>query len=175
MEEIEKNSAPLTVPLVPLRDVVIYPHMVTSLDIGREGSVAAVRRATKNDRYLAMIMQRDAAQNHPAMAHLYREGSVVKIKQLLQLPGGMVRILVEGISRIHLLDLREEDGCLMADIEDVQEKRVIRSWRKPTGVKLLKSLWNGHSMPNRTCRKKPWNSFMRPRIQERRQILLRHS
>jgi ATP-dependent Lon protease len=123
MEEIEKNSAPLTVPLVPLRDVVIYPHMVTSLDIGREGSVAAVRRATKNDRYLAMIMQRDAAQNHPAMAHLYREGSVVKIKQLLQLPGGMVRILVEGISRIHLLDLREEDGCLMADIEDVQEKK----------------------------------------------------
>lgn len=123
MEEIEKNPAPLTVPLVPLRDVVIYPHMVTSLDIGREGSVAAVRKAIKNDRYLAMIMQRDAAQNHPEREHLYQEGAVVKIKQLLQLPGGMVRILVEGISRIRLLALREEEGCLMADIEDVEEQK----------------------------------------------------
>lgn len=121
MKEIQGDSASVIVPLVPLRDVVIYPHMVSSLDIGRDSSVAAVRCATKTDRYLAMFMQKDPHQDMPSDADIYEIGTIVKVKQLLQLPGGIVRIVAEGISRIRRRNIKEENGFSMAEVEDVPD------------------------------------------------------
>lgn len=122
--ENELQTAPaenLILPVVALRDIVVYPHMTVNLDIGRKESVAAVRRAVDSDRYLAMVMQKDLAVEVPAPEELYTVGTVVKIKQMLQLPGGVLRILAEGISRVQVLSMERKDGFLSASVQDVEE------------------------------------------------------
>ncbi len=122
--ENELQTAPaenLILPVVALRDIVVYPHMTVNLDIGRKESVAAVRRAVDSDRYLAMVMQKDPAVEVPAPEELYTVGTVVKIKQMLQLPGGVLRILAEGISRVQVLSMERKDGFLSAAVQDVEE------------------------------------------------------
>lgn len=121
MNEIDTAAEELTLPLVSLRDIVVYPHMTVNLDIGRVESVAAVRRASEGDRYLAMTMQKDPSVETPGPGDLYTIGTVVKIKQLLQLPGGILRILAEGISRVELLHVEKKEGALVATVKDVAE------------------------------------------------------
>ena len=121
-KELERAPAePLRLPVVALRDIVVYPHMTVNLDIGRKESIAAVRRAASSDRYLAMVMQKDPQVETPGADDLYTVGTVVKIKQMLQLPGGVLRILAEGISRIRIKELEKKEGALSAVIEDIQE------------------------------------------------------
>lgn len=114
-------AEPLVLPVVALRDIVVYPHMTVNLDIGRKESVAAVRRAVDSDRYIAMVMQRDPAVETPAAEDLYEVGTVVKIKQMLQLPGGVLRVLAEGISRIELSAIEKKSGYLVASVRDMVE------------------------------------------------------
>lgn len=114
-------AEPLVLPVVALRDIVVYPHMTVNLDIGRKESVAAVRRAVDSDRYIAMVMQRDPAVEIPAAEDLYEVGTVVKIKQMLQLPGGVLRVLAEGISRIELSAIEKKSGYLVASVRDMVE------------------------------------------------------
>lgn len=114
-------AEPLRLPVVALRDIVVFPHMTVNLDIGRKESVAAVRRAVDSDRYIAMVMQKDPSVEVPAPDDLYRVGTVVKIKQMLQLPGGVLRILAEGISRIDTADIVRTDGALSASVRDIHE------------------------------------------------------
>lgn len=121
MDEIKNTAEELTLPLVSLRDIVVYPHMTVNLDIGRPESVVAVRRASEGDRYLAMVMQKDPAVETPGPEDLYTVGTVVKMKQLLQLPGGILRILAEGISRVELLRVEKKEGALVATVRDVAE------------------------------------------------------
>lgn len=124
MTDIEQTKTEqLRLPLVALRDVVVYPHMTVNLDIGRAESVAAVRKAADNDRYLAMIMQKDPAVETPKAEDLYKIGTVVKIKQMLQLPGGIIRVLAEGISRVEALSVEKEKGSLYATVQDVREDK----------------------------------------------------
>lgn len=124
MTDIEQTKTEqLRLPLVSLRDVVVYPHMTVNLDIGRAESVAAVRKAADNDRYLAMIMQKDPAVETPKAEDLYKIGTVVKIKQMLQLPGGIIRVLAEGISRVEALSVEKEKGSLYATVQDVREDK----------------------------------------------------
>lgn len=117
----EENNEYLTLPLVALRDVVIYPHMTINLDIGRKESIMAVREASKNDRYLVVTLQRDAYIDEPDEDDLYTYGTVVKINQMLQLPGNIIRVLVEGISRVRLVSVRKNKQFLYADIDDVND------------------------------------------------------
>lgn len=122
MSELEnQHTEMLTLPVVPLRDVVVYPHMTVNLDIGRKESAAAVRRAVDADQYLAMFMQKDAETETPAPQDLYQTGTVVKIKQMLQLPGGIIRVLAEGISRVEAVSMERKDGILQAAVRDVEE------------------------------------------------------
>lgn len=124
MTDIEQTKTEqLRLPLVSLRDVVVYPHMTVNLDIGRAESVSAVRKAADNDRYLAMIMQKNPAVETPKADDLYKIGTVVKIKQMLQLPGGIIRVLAEGISRVEALSIEKEKGSLYATVQDVTEDK----------------------------------------------------
>ena len=97
MTETVTENKSLTLPLVALRDIVIYPHMTVNLDIGRKESIAAVRLAGKGDRYIVTAMQKNGAIEAPETDDLYRVGTVIKINQMLQLPGGLIRILAEGV------------------------------------------------------------------------------
>lgn len=115
------DAAVLTLPVVALRDIIVFPHMTVNLDIGRKESIEAVRAAGRSDRYLAMIMQRDGKVEVPQEEDLYSFGTVVKVKQMLQLPGGLIRIQAEGISRIRVRSVLRKENCLVSQVEDVPE------------------------------------------------------
>lgn len=115
------DAAVLTLPVVALRDIIVFPHMTVNLDIGRKESIEAVRAAGRSDRYLAMIMQRDGKVEVPQEEDLYSFGTVVKVKQMLQLPGGLIRIQAEGISRIRVHSVERKENCLVSQLEDVSE------------------------------------------------------
>lgn len=115
------DAAILTLPVVALRDIIVFPHMTVNLDIGRKESIEAVRAAGRSDRYLAMIMQRDGKVEVPQEEDLYSFGTVVKVKQMLQLPGGLIRIQAEGISRVRVHSVLRKENCLVSQLEDVSE------------------------------------------------------
>lgn len=115
------DAAVLTLPVVALRDIIVFPHMTVNLDIGRKESIEAVRAASRSDRYLAMIMQRDGKVEVPQEEDLYSFGTVVKVKQMLQLPGGLIRIQAEGISRVRVHSVLRKENCLVSQVEDVPE------------------------------------------------------
>lgn len=115
------DAAVLTLPVVALRDIIVFPHMTVNLDIGRKESIEAVRAAGRSDRYLVMIMQRDGKVEVPQEEDLYSFGTVVKVKQMLQLPGGLIRIQAEGISRVRVHSVERKENCLVSQLEDVSE------------------------------------------------------
>lgn len=115
------EAAVLTLPVVALRDIIVFPHMTVNLDIGRKESIEAVRAAGRSDLYLAMIMQRDGKVEVPQEEDLYSFGTVVKVKQMLQLPGGLIRIQAEGISRVRVHSVERKENCLVSQLEDVSE------------------------------------------------------
>lgn len=115
------DAAVLTLPVVALRDIIVFPHMTVNLDIGRKESIEAVRAAGRSDRYLAMIMQRDGKVEVPQEEDIYSFGTVVKVKQMLQLPGGLIRIQAEGISRVRVHSVLRKENCLVSQLEDVSE------------------------------------------------------
>jgi ATP-dependent Lon protease len=121
MTEMVKENSALTLPLVALRDIVIYPRMTVNLDIGRKDSIAAVRFAGKGDRYIVTAMQKNGAIENPDPDDLYRVGTVVKINQMLQLPGGLIRILAEGVSRVDILSITNTDHGFSAEVDDLKE------------------------------------------------------
>ena len=94
-----------TLPLLPLRGMIVFPGMVTHLDVGREKSVKAIESAMMHGNRLLLIAQKDGEKDSPAEEDLYRVGTVVDIKQMLKLPGGTVRVLVEGLHRAILVSL----------------------------------------------------------------------
>ena len=121
MDEIQNEKQPLNLPVVALRDIVIYPRMSVNLDIGRKESVEAVRFAGKGERYLVMAMQKDSRVEVPQEDDLYDVCTVVKVTQMLQMPGGLIRVLVEGVSRVKLLKVTRGDRFLSADVDDIEE------------------------------------------------------
>lgn len=121
MTELIYNNRPQKLPMVALRDLIIFPHIVASLDIGRKDSIEAVKWASKENRYLAMYMQKDAAIEDPQVSDFYTVGTVVKVKQMLQLPGGLIRILVEGITRVQAEEFTKDAHGWQALCLDVAE------------------------------------------------------
>ncbi len=91
-------SSVLELPLLPLRDVVVYPHMVLPLFVGREKSIEALEDAMASDKQVLLVAQRNAAEDNPSADDMYQVGTVSNILQLLKLPDGTIKVLVEGVS-----------------------------------------------------------------------------
>ena len=106
------ENAILAMPFIPLRGLVVYPKLVSHIDIGRDKSLAAVDYAMEHDRMLVVSTQVDEDVDNPGFDDVYQIGTLVKIQQLLRLPGGLVRILVEGISRVQLQGFSEKENYL---------------------------------------------------------------
>ena len=121
MNEKETTNQPLTLPLVALRDIVIYPKMTISLDIGRKESIAAVRQAMKSDRYLVGVMLKEPSVDELLPDNIYTVGTVLKIVQMLQLPGGLIRVLVEGVARVKVENFVQEGAYATMDVNDIEE------------------------------------------------------
>ncbi|NLO89080.1 MAG: endopeptidase La [Clostridia bacterium] len=108
-------------PLLPLRGVVVFPHMVIHLDVGREKSVRAIDEAMTEDRNIFLTMQKEAQTDDPGEEDIYHTGTIAEIRQLLKLPGGTIRILVEGINRARIINFIHEEPYLKVAVDEAVE------------------------------------------------------
>lgn len=108
-------------PVLPLRDIVVFPHMIVPLFVGREKSVAALESAMAADKSIFLVAQLDPAEDDPDRDALYDVGVVATVLQLLKLPDGTVRVLVEGKQRARLADLNGDDAHLTASVDLIDD------------------------------------------------------
>ena len=101
----ETGSNLQTLPLLPLRDVVVYPQIVQPLFVGREKSIKALEHAMSADKKVLLVAQKNPTDDEPNASDLYRVGTVASILQLIRLPDGTVKVLVEGISRAEITSI----------------------------------------------------------------------
>ncbi|AZE61950.1 ATP-dependent protease La Type I [Pseudomonas synxantha] len=111
----------IELPLLPLRDVVVYPHMVIPLFVGREKSIEALEAAMTGDKQILLLAQKNPADDDPGEDALYRVGTVATVLQLLKLPDGTVKVLVEGEQRGAVERFMEVDGHLRAEVALIEE------------------------------------------------------
>ncbi|EDX91070.1 endopeptidase La [Alcanivorax sp. VBW004] len=109
------------IPLLPLRDVVVYPHMVIPLFVGREKSIAALEAAMAADKQIMLVAQRNASDDDPGVDDIYRVGTISTILQLLKLPDGTVKVLVEGGQRAHVAKAEFGEEGAVADVRELEE------------------------------------------------------
>ena len=115
VDNSEKIEPLIDIPVLPLRDVVVYPYMVIPLFVGRERSIKSLEVATKDAKQVILVTQKDSANEQPDGKHLYDIGTLANILQLLTLPDGTVKVLVEGLSRVKIADYKNNDEYLVAD------------------------------------------------------------
>jgi ATP-dependent Lon protease len=120
MTDTANPPAPKRLPILPLRDVVIYPHTVIPLFVGRERSVAALDQAMAGNREILLVAQTQPDIDEPSAKDLYEIGTVATILQLLKLPDGTVKVLMEGVKRARLSNL-EVGNIFSAEAEDLPE------------------------------------------------------
>ncbi|ALH80740.1 endopeptidase La [Sphingopyxis macrogoltabida] len=108
-------------PLLPLRDIVVFPHMIVPLFVGRDRSVAALETAMENDKEIFLVAQLDPGEDDPQRDDLYDVGVIATVLQLLKLPDGTVRVLVEGKERAKLLALKTEEKAVMASVKPIAD------------------------------------------------------
>jgi ATP-dependent Lon protease len=116
-------SSKYKLPLLPLRDVVIFPHMVAPLFVGREKSIRALEESMKTDKKILLSAQIDAKTNDPGPEDIYNIGTVGTIVQMLRLPDGTVKILVEGVSRAKISKYDDENKFFNVEVEDLIEEQ----------------------------------------------------
>ncbi|MBB2777221.1 UNVERIFIED_ORG: ATP-dependent Lon protease [Comamonas terrigena] len=139
-------------PLLPLRDVVVFPHMVIPLFVGRAKSIKALELAMEADRRIMLVAQKTASKDEPAVSDLFEVGSISTILQMLKLPDGTVKVLVEGQQRAKLLDVQDQEthfvaacvpmeaGAPVADASEVEALRRAVSQQFDQYVKLNKKI-----------------------------------
>ncbi|HEY0720227.1 MAG TPA: endopeptidase La [Gammaproteobacteria bacterium] len=108
------------VPVLPLRDVVVYPHMVIPLFVGREKSIQALESAMATDKEILLVAQKSATEDDPGPDDLYRIGTLSTILQLLKLPDGTVKVLVEGVRRAKIIHFLPNEECFTAQISALE-------------------------------------------------------
>src|SRR3989440_12282101 len=112
---------PNELPLLPLRDIVIYPFMIVPLFVSREKSIRAVDEALGEHRMILLTCQKDLDKEEPQQDDLYKVGTVAVIMRMLKLPDGRIRILVQGVSRAQVESVNSEGECLHAQLEVMTE------------------------------------------------------
>jgi ATP-dependent Lon protease len=119
----ESIKIPDVLPVLPLKDTVVFPYIILPLSVGRDKSVLAVDRALSESRVIMLVAQRDAAADNPGEADLFEVGTAAVIMRMLKLPDGRIRILVQGLSRARVQHISQMEPYLQAKIERIEEPR----------------------------------------------------
>ena len=107
MTDTEFGAELLGLPLLPLRDVVVFPHMVIPLFVGRPKSIKALESAMEAGKSILLVAQKSAAKDEPSSEDLYGTGTIANILQMLKLPDGTVKVLVEGVQRARIISVAD--------------------------------------------------------------------
>ncbi len=116
------DSPRIVLPVLPLRDVVVYPHMVIPLFVGREKSIRALEKAMKEDKQILLVAQKNAAEDEPIVDEIHRTGTISTILQLLKLPDGTIKVLVEGGRRAKIVSFLSIDNLFAAHVSPLAEE-----------------------------------------------------
>src|SRR5581483_5684802 len=111
----------LRVPLLPLRDIIVFPHMVVPLFVGRQKSIRALEEAMNRQKFILLAAQKDAKTNEPAEADIYRVGTLGTVVQLLRLPDGTVKVLVEGKKRARIQRYVQNPDFFLVEVDEIEE------------------------------------------------------
>lgn len=123
MSDVKKTGAPAeTLAVLPLRDIVVFPHMIVPLFVGREKSVRALESVMKEDKQILLVAQKNAAQDDPSADDIYSIGTVSTILQLLKLPDGTVKVLVEGLRRAKIVSFKETEDFFEVAAEPIEDR-----------------------------------------------------
>jgi ATP-dependent Lon protease len=125
----ERDVAPFKeiLPLLPLRGMIIFPYMVVPLDVGRDKSISALEEAMVNERLIVLAAQRVAKVNEPDEADIYQVGTMVEIKQLLKMPDGTLRVLVEGLRRVKVVNYLRTEPHYQVMVEPILETEALNN------------------------------------------------
>ncbi len=115
------------IPLLPLRGVLVFPYMVVHLDVGREKSITAIEEAMVADKELLLATQKEAQTDDPGEQDIYTIGTVAEIKQVLKMPGGTMRVLVEGLRRARIERYIEDESLFRVQVQEIWEGTVEKS------------------------------------------------
>ena len=111
-----------TFPVLPLRDIVVFPHMIVPLFVGRDKSVRALEDVMEDDKQILLVAQKNAGQDDPTTDDIYEIGTIGTVLQLLKLPYGTVKVLVEGSQRAKIVRYTDKEEFFQAEAEMVEEK-----------------------------------------------------
>lgn len=117
------NDKHKEIPLLPLRGIVIYPSMVLHLDVGRDKSVKALEKCMLDNNQILLATQKDTSIDEPTIDDIYHTGTIGQIKQMVKLPNGTNRILIEGLSRAEIISFSQEDPYFIANYEILEDER----------------------------------------------------
>ena len=120
LELNQYNIEKKTLPLIPLRGISMFPHMVVHFDIGRDKSIKALEKAMMDDSEILLCTQKDPKVNEPSIDDFYHTGTIAKVKQMLKLPGGSIRVLVEGVNRGKVIDIIQEEPYFITEVEELK-------------------------------------------------------
>src|SRR3990172_2501255 len=123
MAELDKNSEkddkevqiPDNIPVLPVRDIVVFPYMIIPLFVGRDLSIKAIEHALSSNRMILLLTQKDLSIENPASSDLYNIGTVGMIIRMLKLPDGRVKVLVQGLSKVKVAKFMQSDPFIAAD------------------------------------------------------------
>ncbi|XRY30791.1 MAG: endopeptidase La [Buchnera aphidicola (Tetraneura akinire)] len=125
LERLER----IKIPVLPLRDVVIYPHMVIPLFVGRKKSIMCIESSINNEKKIMLVTQKEASTDDPKIKDLFKVGTISIILQTLKLPDGTVKVLIEGIQRANILNLLNNEEHLSAEIELIKSPKIDKKER----------------------------------------------
>jgi ATP-dependent Lon protease len=117
-----KSASGELFPVLPLRDIVVFPHMIVPLFVGRDKSVRALEDVMKDDKKILLVAQKDAGDDDPTAEEIYHVGTVATVLQLLKLPDGTVKVLVEGISRATIVEFSDNKDFFEVYAEELSEE-----------------------------------------------------
>jgi len=118
------SSSVIELPLLPLRDVVVYPHMVIPLFVGREKSIEALEYAMASDKQVLLVAQRQAGEDNPGVDDIYQVGTVSTILQLLKLPDGTIKVLIEGGYRAAIGSVNDEGSFALSVVREIEDEEI---------------------------------------------------
>ena len=145
----QSQTEVLDLPVLPLRDVVVFPHMVIPLFVGRDKSMQALERAMEADKRILLVAQKSAETDDPAAADLYTVGTLAQVLQLLKLPDGTIKVLVEGLARVAVDRIREQDGALQGAGTELESDESRESREIEAIARSLMSLFEQYVKTNR--------------------------
>ncbi len=149
MSETTEQPPVNTLPVLPLRDVVVFPQMVVPLFVGREKSRRALEMAMEADKRIVLVAQKSPDTDDPGQDDIYQIGAEARVLQLLKLPDGTLKVMIEGTTRVRLDAVREADGVLLADVTELVQVNPFESHKLEAVMRSLLGLFEDYVKSSR--------------------------